>query len=159
MKRTRITLGEHRPPSTTQGIFQHLQNLQLTHSKNGNSGYFISGGSQGSTWDQDRNFGCVCDSSWAVGLGSGETQEPEWFGPDCSLKRCPTGNNPDTTIDETDGFGVTAEGGYATGKVGNKKHYDCSGKGNCDHKQGTCKCFSNYWGTACEIRDALAMKG
>ena len=31
-------------------------------------------------------MGCVCDSSWVVGLGSGERQEPEWFGADCSLR-------------------------------------------------------------------------
>ena len=40
-----------------------------------------------STWDEDKIFGCVCESSWSVGLGSGETQEPEWFGPDCSLRK------------------------------------------------------------------------
>ena len=32
-------------------------------------------------------FGCVCDSSWSVGLGAGDTQEPEWFGPDCSYRK------------------------------------------------------------------------
>lgn len=127
--------------------------------ENHTSGYFISGGDQGMTWDQDRNFGCVCDSSWTVGLGNGERQEPEWFGPDCSLKRCPSGDNPDTTADEEDGFGKVAEGGTGVGKVGNKKHFDCSGKGNCDYKTGQCKCFNNYWGIACEKRDSLAAKG
>lgn len=39
------------------------------------------------TWDEDKIFGCVCESQWPVGLGSGETQEPEWFGPDCSLRK------------------------------------------------------------------------
>lgn len=33
------------------------------------------------------SFGCVCDSSWAVGLGNGETQQSEWFGPDCSMSK------------------------------------------------------------------------
>mmetsp|Transcript_31891 Transcript_31891/g.95483 ORF Transcript_31891/g.95483 Transcript_31891/m.95483 type:complete len:213 (-) Transcript_31891:437-1075(-) len=37
------------------------------------------------TWDQDRIFGCICDSTWPVGLGAGERQEPEWFSPDCSM--------------------------------------------------------------------------
>lgn len=41
----------------------------------------------GATWDEDKVYGCVCDSSWSVGLGAGETQEPEWFGPDCSLRK------------------------------------------------------------------------
>lgn len=39
------------------------------------------------TWDEDKIYGCVCDSSWTVGLASGEVQEPEWFGPDCSLRK------------------------------------------------------------------------
>jgi hypothetical protein len=39
------------------------------------------------TWDENKIYGCVCDSSWTVGLASGETQEPEYFGPDCSLRK------------------------------------------------------------------------
>ena len=27
------------------------------------------------TWDEDMVYGCVCDSSWTVGLGDGQTQE------------------------------------------------------------------------------------
>lgn len=38
-------------------------------------------------WDDESVFGCVCDSSWPVGLASGETQVPEWFGPDCSQSK------------------------------------------------------------------------
>jgi hypothetical protein len=41
----------------------------------------------GVTWDESKLFGCVCDSSWTVGLESGETQQAEWFGPDCSLRK------------------------------------------------------------------------
>lgn len=41
----------------------------------------------GSTWDEDMIYGCVCDSSWTVGLGPGEVQEPEWFGPDCAFRK------------------------------------------------------------------------
>lgn len=44
---------------------------------------------ESSTWDEDKVYGCVCDSSWAVGLAAGQTQEPEWFGPDCSLREFP----------------------------------------------------------------------
>lgn len=40
-----------------------------------------------STWDEDKLFGCVCDSTWNVGLDSGETQATTWFGPDCSLSK------------------------------------------------------------------------
>jgi hypothetical protein len=39
-------------------------------------------------WDDDFIYGCVCDSSWKVGLLAGETQTPEWFGADCSLSKC-----------------------------------------------------------------------
>lgn len=38
-------------------------------------------------WDWDVMRMCICDSSWRVGLGLGETQEPEWFGADCSLRK------------------------------------------------------------------------
>ena len=51
---------------------------------------YNSGGEPSSstiTWDQDRIFGCVCDSSWDVGLGDGQRQQPEWFGADCSLSK------------------------------------------------------------------------
>lgn len=48
---------------------------------------YYEGAEDGSTWDEDKIYGCVCDSSWPVGLGAGETQEPEWFGPDCSLRK------------------------------------------------------------------------
>jgi hypothetical protein len=40
------------------------------------------------TWDQDKVYGCVCDSTWAVGFRSGETQVPLWFGADCSKSKC-----------------------------------------------------------------------
>ena len=66
-----------------------------------------------SVWDAEQIFGCLCSSGWAVGacwasfeavvdrmlkfcargvgLGDGETQESEFFGADCSLRRCPSG--------------------------------------------------------------------
>jgi len=40
------------------------------------------------TWDVGTSYGCFCDSGWSVGLGDGETQTPEWFGPDCSERKC-----------------------------------------------------------------------
>lgn len=55
------------------------------------------------TWDQDKSFGCLCHSSWPVGLLAGQSQLGEWYGPDCSYRRCPSGNDPYTiNIDETD---------------------------------------------------------
>ncbi len=125
--------------------------------ENTTSGYYIPDGMMSSTWDQTRSFGCVCDSEWEVGLGAGERQEPQWFGADCSFKRCPTGDNPDTTEDETNCFNKTAEGGRGVGKLGNICHHDCSGKGKCDFKSGTCQCFLGFYGENCGLRDALAI--
>jgi hypothetical protein len=45
-------------------------------------------------WDREAMRQCLCDSSWAVGFESGQRQLSEWFGPDCSLKRCPSGDDP-----------------------------------------------------------------
>ena len=49
---------------------------------------------QTSAWDWDVMYGCFCDSSWPVGYEAGETQLGEFFGPDCSLRRCPSGKHP-----------------------------------------------------------------
>ena len=54
------------------------------------------------TWDENKVTGCLCDSGWSVGFGSGETQLSEYFGPDCSMRHCPSGDDPLTTADETD---------------------------------------------------------
>ena len=62
------------------------------------------------TWDEDRGYACSCDSSWTVGLGSGERQASEWFGRDCSLRHCPSSDDPMTSdpdpADSTDNDGV-----------------------------------------------------
>lgn len=58
-------------------------------------------------------YGCVCDSAWEVGLEAGQTQEPEWFGPDCSLRHCPSGDDPVTLDDETDCSNVTSTSVYS----------------------------------------------
>jgi hypothetical protein len=111
------------------------------------------------TWDDTSVFGCLCDSSWAVGLGNGEVQSPEFFGPDCSLQRCPSGDDPDTLEDETDCEGVVAAGGRGTGLAGNLCHVDCSKRGICNHQSGVCSCFKGYYGEACSLRSALARGG
>ncbi|CAM9651395.1 unnamed protein product, partial [Scytosiphon promiscuus] len=100
------------------------------------------------TWESRSVFGCVCDSSWEVGLGPGQTQEAEYFGPDCSMLHCPTGNDPDTEVDETDCSYKTADGGRGVGSAGNLCHVDCSNRGICDYRTGVCNCFDGYHGQA-----------
>lgn len=77
----------------------------------------LSGEDDTITWDEEMIYGCVCDSAWEVGLGSGETQEPEWFGPDCSLRHCPSGDDPNTVEDETNCFNVTSSSVYSATEV------------------------------------------
>jgi len=109
------------------------------------------------TWDFDSAYGCVCDSSWLVGLAAGQRQTPEWFGVDCSLQRCPTGDNPDTPKNELDCAQIVAPGGKGTGADGNLCHLDCSGKGVCDYGTGGCTCYPGYYGYNCGTADALAV--
>ncbi|OWZ06117.1 hypothetical protein PHMEG_00021676 [Phytophthora megakarya] len=108
------------------------------------------------TWDADRIFGCVCDSGWAVGTASGELQATEYFGADCSNRHCPGGNDPDTTVDETNCQGITVPGGTTVGAAGNKCLVECSNRGVCNYKTGICTCFQGYTGYACQTRDELA---
>ena len=94
---------------------------------------------------------------WDVGLGSGETQEPEWFGPDCSLRHCPSGDDPETTDDETDCEGVMADGSRGNGTSGNLCQVDCSNRGLCDYRTGVCKCFNGYYEEDCASTSELAV--
>jgi hypothetical protein len=110
---------------------------------------FYEGDDEGKTWDEDKSYGCVCDSSWTVGLGSNETQEPEWHGPDCSLRHCPSGDDPRTIMDETNCFNKTAKDSIYRGGEGNKCHVDCSNRGRCNLQTGICQCFNGYFGENC----------
>ncbi|RYH24362.1 hypothetical protein EON65_16860, partial [archaeon] len=51
-------------------------------------------------------------------------------GPDCSLKECPSRADP-------------------LGGFGNEGGRDCSGRGVCDYRTGTCQCFPGFVGVAC----------
>jgi len=114
---------------------------------------YYEGDEGASTWDEDMLFGCVCDSTWPVGLGSGQTQEPEWFGPDCSLRHCPSNDDPRTAKVETDCHNVTAHGSLYAGQSGNLCQVDCSNRGLCDYSTGICKCFNGQYGVDCSIID------
>jgi hypothetical protein len=100
-------------------------------------------------WDARMISGCLCDSSWAVGLEAGETQEPEFFGADCSLRHCPSNYDPFVGKNETDCFNKMAPGGRGLGKEGNLCHVDCSNRGICDYQSGTCECFEGFFGRDC----------
>lgn len=98
----------------------------------------------------------MCDSpGWTVGLASGETNAAEYFGPDCAQRRCPSGDDPHSSADETDCGGAAAPGGKGTGAAGNKCYVECSRRGTCDHATGACTCFAGFGGAACE-RSATA---
>ena len=116
-----------------------------------------SGATAGATWDEDMVYGCVCDSAWTVGLLSGQTQESEWYGPDCSLRHCPSANDPRTTADETNCEGKKPPYSNAVGLQGNLCHVDCANRGTCDSKRGRCSCFDGYYGDACNEMSALAV--
>ena len=104
--------------------------------------------STSATWDAHVIHGCVCSSSWKVGLGAGETQLPEYFGPDCSLRRCPSGDNPFTLSDETDCH-KKSQTGVGRGSTNNICHIDCSNQGVCDYTTGQCQCFKGLTGLNC----------
>jgi len=127
---------------------------------NDNSPAFLYGSNDlhrnNSAWDYDIMYSCVCDSSWQVGLGWGQYQLAEWFGPDCSLRRCPHGDDPQTVANETDCLGVTATGGVGVGKAGNGCYTECSNRGVCSYIEGvgTCKCFDGFLGENCGTMSA-----
>jgi len=106
------------------------------------------------SWDATFNYGCVCDSSWPVGLGYGETQQSEFFGAACEYRRCPSGDDPLTRWNETDGYGRSAAGSaILLGAPGNLYHNDCSGRGVCDYSTGDCACFEGFKGANCGLTE------
>lgn len=102
-------------------------------------------------WDRDAMRKCVCDSSWPVGYDAGQVQLGEWFGADCSLKRCPSNDDPYTTRDERwcQGKNQLNPNYPETGHYGNICHIDCSNRGTCDFSTGTCNCFEGNFGNDC----------
>ena len=57
-------------------------------------------------------------------------------GPACELQECPSGTDP------LDGYG-------------NESGRDCSGRGLCNYGDGTCTCFSGFYGTHCQYQTTV----
>lgn len=82
-------------------------------------GYSYGGNEATTTWDENKIYGCVCDSAWEVGYGYGQTQLTQYFGADCSQKHCASGDDPYTTaVDETNCEYYDANGAIWRGYVG-----------------------------------------
>jgi len=77
----------------------------------------------------------TCEFNLNCNCFTGLDGEPEWTGPDCSLRTCPKG------------FSWVGEVINA-----NNLHpwVECSDKGICDRKLGACTCFPGYDGVACQ---------
>eukprot|EP00929_Paragymnodinium_shiwhaense_P110060 TRINITY_DN76773_c0_g1_i1.p2 TRINITY_DN76773_c0_g1~~TRINITY_DN76773_c0_g1_i1.p2 ORF type:complete len:243 (+),score=46.61 TRINITY_DN76773_c0_g1_i1:64-729(+) len=83
-------------------------------------------------WDAKKIYGCKCE------LG--------FRGPDCSLKECPSGDDPQGGPDGS-GFDLNSDG--------ITEFRDCSGRGICDYSSGLCQCFKGYFGEDCSLQSTL----
>ena len=78
----------------------------------------------------------TCEKNLNCNCFNGPDGAPEWTGPDCSLRTCPTDIAWVSSVAKNhDDVHPIAE---------------CSNQGLCDRKSGTCACFPGYEGTACQ---------
>lgn len=119
----------------------------------------ITGLKNAAVWDADSIFGCKCDSiSWDAGYKENQVQLSEYFGGDCSLRRCPSGDDPFTRVDEEDCWGANQLGLTSEwGQYGNKCQVDCSNRGTCNYQTGKCACYGGHWGKNCAYTDTFFM--
>jgi hypothetical protein len=91
------------------------------------------------TWDAKKTFGCKCEAGYR--------------GPDCSLRECPTGRDPQGG---PGGVAFNWNSPVETVSARQQSEYrDCSGRGLCDYSTGICSCFKGQYGEDCSLQSAL----
>jgi len=114
-----------------------LATLSLTEAycPNGCSGHGTCGANDKCTCYTKKDDNAGVTDAQAYVTGDTSDIDAAWTGHDCSARTCPMRAAWVSVPKEDDGGHDRAE---------------CSNKGECDRKTGTCKCFDNYDGDACE---------
>ena len=89
---------------------------------------------RGTCWPEKHladKAGRTYDAPWDALKHVGCLCDAGYRGPACDFHECPSGSDP--------------LNGY-----GNEAGRDCSGRGICNYADGTCSCFSGFYGTACQ---------
>jgi hypothetical protein len=74
-------------------------------------------------------------------------------------EHCPSGDDPLTTVVETDCQGKGDNGRVGSGGpglAGNLCQVDCANRGICDYSTGICSCFDGHYGDNCVLKSVLA---
>jgi len=94
---------------------------------------------RGTCWPEKHlanKAGRTYDTPWDNMKHVGCFCDAGYRGPACELQECPSGTDP------LDGYG-------------NEAGRDCSGRGICDFSDGTCSCFSGFYGTHCQYQTTV----
>lgn len=94
---------------------------------------------RGTCWPEKHlaaKAGRTYDTPWDNMKHVGCFCDAGYRGPACELQECPSGTDP------LDGYG-------------NEAGRDCSGRGICDYADGTCSCFSGFYGTHCQYQTTV----
>jgi hypothetical protein len=94
---------------------------------------------RGTCWPEKHlavKAGRTYDTPWDNMKHVGCFCDAGYRGPACELQECPSGTDP------LDGYG-------------NEAGRDCSGRGICDYSDGTCSCFSGFYGTHCQYQTTV----